>query len=52
VATGDGVLTISDGTWAYCTAGLLEPHHWVQVEPMDLYAIDHSAVAELFEGRP
>ena len=49
----EGMLTVADGKWAYCSAGLNEePHHWVAVEPMDFHAIDHAALAERFEGNP
>ena len=53
VADREGMLTVTDGKWAYCSAGLnVEPHHWVVVEPMDFQAIDHAALAERFEGSP
>jgi hypothetical protein len=52
VPNGDGMLTVADGKWAYCTAGLnKEPHHWVTIEPKDSLAIDHVELAERFEGR-
>jgi hypothetical protein len=51
VPSGDGVLTIADGKWAYCSASLEEPHHWAQVEPMEFQSIDHMELADRFEGR-
>jgi hypothetical protein len=50
VPSGDGVLTVSDGKWAYCSASLEEPHHWAQVEPMDFPAIDHTELADRLEA--
>ena len=52
VPDGDGMLTFADGKWAYCSASLEEPHHWVLVEPMDFASIDHEELAGRFEGRP
>lgn len=52
VPRGDGLLTLSSGKWAYCTASRDEPHHWVVFEPTPLHLIDHNEVADRFEGRP
>jgi hypothetical protein len=50
IPNGNGMLTIDDGKWAYCTAALKEPHHWVPMEPADLPAIDHNEVADRLAG--
>lgn len=52
IPDGEGVLTIADGMWAYCSASLPdEPHRWRSVPPIDLLAIRHSELADSLGGR-
>jgi hypothetical protein len=49
VPDGDGVLTVAEDKWAYCSASRDEPHQWRDVEPMELYQIDHRQIAQRFD---
>jgi hypothetical protein len=43
---GTGVLTIVDGSWSYCSAGVAEPHTWRRVPAVPYPAIRHVALDE------